>query len=188
MVTTAQEQFTLFVTVSLYTAILFAMPFLLWQIWMFVSPALYSHERSYVWPFVGLSSTAFVGGAAFGYYIIFPPAASYLLGLGRGEFQLMLRASDYLDLITIILLAMGIIFQMPAVTYVLSRIGLISAGMLIRSWKLSLVVILIAAAVASPTADIPNMLLFAAPMIVLYMISIGVAWVFGRSRRHAEMA
>jgi len=182
-VTTAQETFTLYVTVSLYTAIALAVPFLLWQIWGFISPALYMHERKYVTPFIALSSTAFVAGAAFAYSVLFPAAARYLLGLSGGEFQLMLRASDYLDLITIVMLAMGIIFQMPAITYVLARIGLVSAGFLIRSWKISLIVILIVAAVASPTGDVPNMLLFAAPMVLLYIISIFVAWVFGRRRQ-----
>ncbi|MFL6373129.1 MAG: twin-arginine translocase subunit TatC [Pyrinomonadaceae bacterium] len=183
VVTTAQEQFTLFVTVSLYSALALAMPFLLWQIWGFISPALYRHERKYVTPFIALSTTAFVGGAAFGYYVLFPPAARYLLGLGGGQFQLLLRASDYLDLIVIIMLAMGIIFQMPAITYVLSRIGIVSAGFLVRSWKVSLIIILIVAAVASPTGDIPNMLLFASPMIVLYIISIFIAWLFGKKRQ-----
>jgi sec-independent protein translocase protein TatC len=183
VVTTAQETFTLLVTVSLYAAIALSMPLLLWQIWGFISPALYKHERSYVTPFIGLSSIAFLAGAAFAYYILFPPAARYLLGLGSGEFQLLLRASDYLDLITIIMLAMGVIFQMPAVTYVLARIGIVSAGLLVRSWKISLVVILIVAAVVSPTGDIPNMMLFAAPMMVLYVFSIFIAWFFGKRRK-----
>lgn len=188
-VTTAQEPFTLLVTVSLYSAIALSMPLLLWQIWGFISPALYRHERKYVTPFILLSSTAFVGGAAFGYYILFPPAARYLLGLGEGQFQILLRASDYLDLITIIMLAMGIIFQMPAVTYVLARIGIVSAGFLVRSWKVALVVILIVAAVVSPTGDIPNMMLFAAPMMVLYVVSIFIAWFFGKRRQtDAEVA
>lgn len=182
-VTTAGEQFSLFVTVSLYSAIAISVPLLLWQIWMFISPALYKHERAYVTPFIGLSSVSFVLGAAFAYYILFPPAANYLLGLGEGEFQLLLKASDYLDFIMIIMLAMGVIFQMPAVTYVLARIGLVSAGMLARSWKIAIVVILIVAAVVSPTGDIPNLMLFAAPMMVLYVVSIVIAWFFGRKRQ-----
>jgi sec-independent protein translocase protein TatC len=182
IVTTAMEPFTLYVTVSLYAAIALSVPFLLWQVWLFISPALYKHERGYITPFIGLSSVSFVIGVAFAYYILFPPAARYLLGLGS-DFQLLLRASDYLDLITIIMLAMGLIFQMPAITYVLARIGLVSAGFLVRSWKISLIVILIVAAVVSPTNDIPNMLLFAAPMIVLYIVSIFVAWFFGKTRQ-----
>lgn len=181
-VTTAPEQFTLYVTVSMYAAIALSIPFLLWQLWMFISPALYRHEKAYVTPFVGLSTVSFVIGAAFAYYILFPPAARYLLGLGSGEFQLLLKASDYLDFITIIMLAMGLIFQMPAITYVLARIGIVSAGLLVRSWKISLIVILITAAIVSPTGDIPNMLLFAAPMMFLYIVSIFIAWLFGKKR------
>jgi sec-independent protein translocase protein TatC len=182
IVTTAVEPFTLYVTVSLYTAVALSIPFLLLQIWGFISPALYKHERSYVTPFIGLSSVSFVIGAAFAYYVLFPPAAKYLLGLG-GDFRLYLKASDYLDFIILIMLAMGMIFQMPAITYVLSRIGLVSAKFLVSNWKISLIVILIVAAVVSPTADIPNMMLFAAPMILLYIISIFIAWFFGKKRQ-----
>jgi sec-independent protein translocase protein TatC len=183
IVTTATEPFTLYVTVSLYAAIAVSIPFLLWQIWGFISPALYRHERKYVTPFIGLSTISFVLGAAFAYYILFPPAVKYLLGVGA-DFNLMLRATDFFEFITLIMLAMGVIFQMPAITYVLSRIGLISAGFLVRVWKVALVVILIVAAVVSPTADIPNMMLFAAPMMMLYVISIFIAWFFGRKRKN----
>ena len=182
IVTTATESFTLRVTVSLYAAIALSIPLLLWQIWAFISPALYKHERSYVTPFIALSSISFVAGAAFAYYILFPPAVRYLLSLGE-DFRLLLKATDYFDFITLIMLAMGVIFQMPAVTYVLSRIGLVSAGLLARSWKVAIVVILIVAAVVSPTGDIPNLMLFAAPMMVLYVVSIVIAWFFGRKRR-----
>jgi sec-independent protein translocase protein TatC len=188
IVTTATEPFTLRVTVSLYTAIAISVPFLLLQVWGFISPALYRHERAYVTPFIVLSSISFVGGVAFAYYILFPPAASYLLGLGS-DFQLLLRATDYLDFIILIMLAMGLIFQMPAITYVLSRIGIVNAGFLVRSWKMAIVIILIIAAVVSPTADIPNMMLFAMPMMGLYVISIFIAWFFGKKRKtDAEIA
>lgn len=181
-VTTALEPFTIYVTVALYSAIALALPLLLWQLWLFISPALYKHERAYVTPFIGLSSISFVIGAAFAYYILFPPAVRYLLGVGQ-DFKLLLKASDYLDFIIIIMLAMGLIFQMPAITYVLARIGIVTAGLMIRTWRISLIVILIVAAVVSPTNDIPNMLLFAAPMIVLYIISIFIAWFFGKKRQ-----
>src|ERR671920_1868004 len=156
-------------------------PFLLLQIWGFVSPGLYPHERAYVTPFIILSSISFVLGAAFAYYIIFPPAAKYLLGLGQ-DFRLLLKADDYFDFIILVMLGMGLVFQMPAVTYVLSRIGVVTAGWLVRVWKIALIVILVAAAVLSPTNDIPNMMLFAAPMVVLYLISILIAWLFSRPR------
>jgi sec-independent protein translocase protein TatC len=182
IVTSAMEPFALYVKVSLYAALCLSVPFLLWQIWAFVSPGLYPHERAYVTPFIALSSISFVLGAAFAYKIIFPPAARYLLGLGS-DFRLLLKADDYFDFIIIVMLGMGVVFQMPAITYVLARIGLVTAKFMVRIWKTALIVILIAAAVLSPTNDIPNMLLFAAPMLVLYVVSIFVAWIFSRPRR-----
>jgi sec-independent protein translocase protein TatC len=181
IVNTAFEPFSLYVKVSLYAAVCISLPFLLWQIWAFVSPGLYPHERGYVFPFIGLSSISFVVGAIFAYKIIFPPAVRYLLGLGQ-DFRLLLKADDYFDFIIMIMLGMGLIFQMPAITYVLSRIGLVTASYLVRIWKTSTIVILIVAAIVSPTNDIPNMLLFAAPMLGLYVISIFVAWIFGKPR------
>ena len=181
IVTTALETFSLYVKVSLYAAICVSVPFLLWQIWGFVSPGLYPHERAYVTPFIALSSISFVLGAAFAYYVIFPPAAKYLLGLGA-DFRLLLKADDYFDFIIIVMLGMGVVFQMPAITYVLARIGLVTAGFMLRIWKTALIVILISAAVLSPTNDIPNMMLFAAPMMVLYIISIFIAWIFNKPR------
>ena len=181
VVRTAMEPFSLYLQVSLYAAFCLSVPFLLWQVWAFVSPGLYPHERGYAIPFIGLASISFVVGAAFAYYVLFPPAVSYLLGLGS-EFRLYLNATDYFDFIILIMLAMGAVFQMPAITYVLSRIGLVNAGFLLRHWRLSLIIILVAAAVLSPTSDLLNMALFAAPMMVLYLISVFIAWMFGRPR------
>lgn len=181
IVTTALESFSLYVKVSLYAAICLSVPFLLWQIWGFVSPGLYPHERAYVTPFIALSSISFVLGAAFAYYVIFPPAAKYLLALGS-DFRLLLKADDYFDFIIIVMLGMGVVFQMPAITYVLARIGLVTAGFMLKIWKTALIVILLTAAILSPTADIPNMMLFAAPMMVLYVISIFIAWIFNKPR------
>ena len=92
------------------------------------------------------------------------------------------KAWWWFDFIILVMLGMGIVFQMPAITYVLARIGLVTARYLVRIWKTALIVILIVAAVISPTNDIPNMMLFAAPMIVLYIVSIFVAWIFNRPR------
>lgn len=181
VVRTAIEPFSLYLQVSLYAAICLSVPFLLWQIWAFVSPGLYPHERVYAIPFIVLSTLSFIIGAAFAYYVLFPPAVSYLLGLGE-DFRLFLNASDYFDFIVLIMLAMGVVFQMPAVTYILARIGLVDAMFLVRHWKISIMAILVAAAVLSPTSDVLNMMLFAAPMAVLYLVSIFIAWMFARPR------
>jgi sec-independent protein translocase protein TatC len=182
VVTTVLESFAIYVKVSLYAAIGISVPFLLWQIWAFVAPGLYPHERKYVTPFIALSSIFFVLGVATAYYLIFPPAAKYLLGLGS-DFRLLLKADDYFDFIILLMLAMGGVAQMPAITYVLARMGLITAAWMLKVWRIAIVTILIVAAVVSPTNDVPNMLLFAAPMFVLYAISIVVAWIVGRKRQ-----
>jgi sec-independent protein translocase protein TatC len=184
IVTTALEPFALYVKVSLYAAIGASVPFILWQIWGFVAPGLYPHERKYVTPFITLSTTFFILGAATAYYVIFPPAAKYLLGIG-GDFRLLLKADDYFDFIILLMLGMGVVFQMPAITYVLARMGLVTAGWMLKIWRVAVITILVVAAVLSPTNDIPNMLLFAAPMFVLYAISIIVAAICGRKRRTA---
>jgi sec-independent protein translocase protein TatC len=181
VVRTAVEPFSLYLQVSLYAALCLSVPFLLIQLWGFVSPGLYPHERGYAVPFVLMSSLSFLLGAAFAYYVLFPPAITYLLGLGQ-DFRLFLNASDYFDFIIIVMLAMGVVFQMPAVTYVLSRIGIVNARFLVSHWRISTIIILVAAAVLSPTNDIPNMMLFAAPMIVLYIVSVLIAWLFARPR------
>lgn len=184
IVTTALEPFAIYVKVSLYAAIAVSVPFILFQIWAFIAPGLYPHERKYVTPFITLSSVFFVLGAATAYYVIFPPAAKYLLGLGE-DFRLFLKADDYFDFIILLMLGMGLVAQMPAVTYILARLGIVTAGWMIKTWRISVIVILVLAAVISPTNDIPNMLLFALPMLVLYVISILVAWVAGRPRKTA---
>jgi sec-independent protein translocase protein TatC len=184
VVTTALEPFAIYVKVSLYAALAISVPFLLWQIWAFVSPGMYPHERKYVTPFVTLSSVFFVLGAATAYYVIFPPAAKYLLGLGQ-DFRLLLKADDYFDFIILLMLGMGLVSQMPAITYVLARIGVVTARWMLKVWRIAVIVILVVAAVLSPTNDIPNMLLFALPMFVLYIVSILVAWISGRKRRPA---
>ena len=184
VVTTALEPFAIYVKVSLYAALGISVPFLLWQIWAFVSPGLYPHERKYVTPFITLSSVFFVLGAATAYYVIFPPAAKYLLGLGQ-DFRLLLKADDYFDFIILLMLGMGLVSQMPAITYVLARIGVVTARWMLKVWRIAVIVILVVAAVLSPTNDIPNMLLFALPMFVLYIVSILVAWISGRKRRVA---
>jgi sec-independent protein translocase protein TatC len=119
-----------------------------------VAPGLYPHERKYVTPFIALSSIFFVLGVATAYYLIFPPAAKYLLGLGS-DFRLLLKADDYFDFIILLMLGMGGVAQMPAITYVLARMGLVTAGWMVKVWRVAFITILIAAAVISPTNDAP---------------------------------
>jgi sec-independent protein translocase protein TatC len=184
VVPTVQGAFNLYIKVSFYAAIFFAVPFLLTQVWGFVAPGLYPHEKKYAAPIIIMASVFFLGGCAFAYYIAFPRAANFLLGVATGgNLRPLVAADEYFDLIIIIMLGLGVVFEIPTVTFFLSRLGLVSPGLLLRVWRYAMILIFIVAAVLSPTTDIPNLLVFAAPMMILYFLSVGIAWVFHRRRQ-----
>ena len=186
---TVQGAFNLYIKVSFYAAIFFAVPFLLTQVWGFVAPGLYPHEKKYAVPFIVMTSLFFLIGCAFAYYIAFPRAANFLLGVAaEGELRPLVSADEYFDLIIMRMLGLGVVFEIPTVTYFLSRLGIITPRILIKFWKIALIAIFIVAAILSPTTDIPNLLVFAAPMLILYFLSIGIAWVFYRKRHKEEEA
>ena len=183
IVNTVQGAFNLYLKVSFYAAIFFAVPFILTQAWGFIAPGLYPNEKRYALPFIIMSSFFFLAGCAFAYYIAFPRAANFLLGVAAGgDLKPLVAAEEYFDLIIVIMLGLGLVFEMPTITYFLSRIGLITPRFLIKIWRPAMVVILIIAALLSPTTDIPNLLVFAAPMLLLYGLSIGIAWLFHKER------
>jgi sec-independent protein translocase protein TatC len=181
------SSFMIYMEVALYAGIAFAIPFLLYQIWAFIAPGLYKHERRYVMPLIAMGTVFFTLGAAFAYRVAFPAACDYLLGLAvEGGFQTLLDAEDYLNLIIMIMLGSGIVFQIPTLSYLLARIGLLTPGMMWKSWRYAIVIIAIISAVLTPTADAINMTIFAAPMVALYFLSIGIVWFFGKQRRKEE--
>jgi sec-independent protein translocase protein TatC len=184
VVATVQGAFNLYIKVAFYAAIFFTVPFILVQVWGFVAPGLYPHEKKYAWPIIVMASTFFLGGCAFAYYIAFPRAANFLLGVAAGgNLRPLVTADEYFDLIIMIMLGLGIVFEIPTVTLFGSRLGLISPGFLLRMWRYAVIGIFILAAVLSPTTDVPNLLVFAAPMLLLYFLSVGIAWVFHRKRQ-----
>jgi sec-independent protein translocase protein TatC len=184
VVPTVQGAFNLYIKVAFYAAIFFAVPFLLVQIWGFVAPGLYPHEKKYAAPIIIMASVFFLLGCAFAYYIAFPRAANFLLGVATaGNLRPLVTADEYFDLIIIIMLGLGVVFEIPTVTFFTSRLGLVSPRLLLKVWRYAIIVIFIVAAVLSPTTDIPNLLVFAAPMLLLYFLSIGIAWVFHRRRQ-----
>jgi sec-independent protein translocase protein TatC len=179
--------FTLYMKVALYIGIGFAIPFLLYQVWAFISPGLYTHEKRYTVPVLSMTGFFFLAGAAFAYYIAFPAACNYLLGLqSEGGFRTLPDAESYFDLIILIMIGLGLVFQIPTVAFLLGRIGLVTPKMMWRAWRYAVVLIAIISALLTPTADPINMLIFAAPMLGLYFLSIGIVWVFGKPRRTDE--
>lgn len=182
--------FLLYVQVALYTGIALAIPFLLYQIWAFISPGLYHHEKKYITPVMIMAAVFFTLGATFAYKIAFPAACEYLLAWQTdGGFRTLLDAEDYFNLIILIMLGLGIVFQIPTIAFLLGRIGLVTPGMMLRVWRQAIVVIAILAAVLTPTPDYVNMLIFMGPMLALYFLSVGIVWIFGKPRQtDAEVA
>lgn len=178
-----QDIFGLYMKVTLVASIFFSAPLILTQAWLFISPGLHRHERRYAIPFVLSASVLFLLGGAFGYYIAFPTALRFLLDwIVASHLTPIIDAVEYFDLFFSIMVALGIVFQIPAVIFVLSRIGLVSARLLMRYFKHAVLGCMVIAAVITPTSDFGNMLIIAGPMIVLYAVGIAIAWIFGRKR------
>lgn len=180
---TVTAPFMIYMMVALYAGIALAIPFLFYELWSFISPGLYSHEKKYIFPVLTMATVFFIIGAGFAYKIVFPATCNYLLGWAtEGGFRTLLDAEDYLNLIIMIMLGLGIVFQIPTVAFVLGRIGLVNHRMMLKAWRYAIVIIAILSAVLTPTPDAGTMLMFAAPMVGLYFLSVGIVWLFGKPR------
>jgi sec-independent protein translocase protein TatC len=176
------DPFTLYMKVAMLGSIFLTLPLTLYEVWKFIAPGLYRKEKKYVVPFLVFSIILFVGGSAFCYYIVLPAAYQFLINLGA-SFTPVIKVDEYLDQTNMMLLGFGLIFEMPVVVAFLSIFGLVSAGFLWRKFKYAMVGIVVLAAVLSPTGDAFNLLLWSAPMALLYIVSIGVAALLGWKRK-----
>jgi sec-independent protein translocase protein TatC len=172
--------------------VLLASPVILWQVWRFVAPGLYKHEKKFLLPFSFISSFCFLGGAAFGYFIVFPPAFDFLLGYSADFLDPMPAVNEYFSLSLRLLLAFGVIFELPILMIFLAKIGIVDVSFLNRNRKYAILINFIIAAILTPTPDIVNQMLMGVPLLVLYEISVIGVWLFGRkklagySRENAE--
>src|ERR1700727_1683451 len=164
-----------------------ATPFVLYQIWCFISPGLYRNEKRYVLPFMTSTIALFLAGGYFGYKLVLPQALVFLIGYGK-DFQPMITLSEYSSLFLTIIVGLGVIFEMPILVFFLALMGIVSAGWMWRNLRYSILVIFVIAAIITPTTDILNMCIFAAPMIALYLVSIAIAWFVhpAQRRKRAE--
>lgn len=176
------EPFNLYLKIAALAGLFLTSPFVLYQVWMFISPGLYRKEKKYVVPFMVSTITLFACGGLFGYKIVYPAALNFLINFGK-QFQPMITIGEYTQLFLSIILGMGLIFEMPILVFFLSLMGIISAGFMLKNFRYSILVIFILAAIVTPTTDILNMCIFAAPMIALYAVSIGVAWLVHPTQR-----
>lgn len=172
------EPFSIWLKVSFVAAIFAASPYLLFQLWLFIAPGLYRKEKSYAIPFLLASTVLFLLGGVFAYFIILPTALEFLINEFGRLFSPMVSAIEYFNFEVVILVGMGVVFQLPVLVAFLSLFGLITPGFLWKNFRYAFLVILIVAAVVSPTADVLNLFLWSGPMVVLYLISIGVSWIF----------
>ncbi len=184
--TTLTEPFMMYFRVALLAGILISSPVILWQIWLFTSPALYRREKRWVWPFVTFGALFFLSGCAFSYYVAFPLVVQFLVRVGQ-PFQAVITINEYLSIATKLILALGLCFEMPVLIFFLARMGIVSERWLLAKFKYAVLVIFILAAVITPSADVATQCVFAVPMILLYLLGILAAWLFRKKESPAAV-
>ena len=182
--------FIMSMRMALLASIFVTLPFTLFEVWKFISPGLYRREKKYVIPFILSSVLCFVAGAAFCYKIVLPNAFRFLIEWGEKfeDTTPIIRIDEYLSLVSTMLVGFGFVFEMPVIVAFLSLFGLVSAGFLWKNFRYAIVGIVILAAILSPTGDAFNLMLWSAPMVLLYFISIGIAAILGRRRKKKGLA
>ena len=180
--TEASEFFMLWLKTGFFAGLLIAMPVILYQVWLFVAPGLYSHEKRFAIPFVFFASIFFFGGALFSHYVAFPVTWGFFITFNPSFVQFLPKIGPAFALYVKMMLACGAVFQMPVLVFALARMGVITAKFMLRNFKYATLIIAIAGAVLSPGGDIASQMILAGPMLVLYVISIGVAWVFQKKK------
>jgi len=176
------EAFNLYITVSLIAGVILAAPFIMYQVWMFIAPGLYSNEKKFAIPFVLFSTLGFIGGAAFNHYVAFPFIMIFFASFNSIDLKFMPKLEDVFGLYTKMLIGIGIVFQLPTVVFFLAKMRLVTARFLAKNFKYALLLIFIVAAVITPTGDPMTQMIFATPMVALYGLSIIVAWLVGPKR------
>lgn len=181
--TAVAEAFFTKIKISFFAALVVALPVLLWQGWQFVAPGLYEHEKHYTRSFVLFGSFFFLSGAAFCYVVVLQKGLAFLLGRYQAlQVQPAIQIGDYLSLVSRLVLAFGVMFQLPVVTFFLARVGLVDHRLLIRYFGYAVIGLAIVSAVLTPP-DVVSQIMLMVPMIVLYGASIGVAYMARRNKR-----
>lgn len=180
--TAPTEAFFTKLKVSFIAALFLASPVVFFQLWQFVAPGLHEHERRYVLPFVFFATCFFVLGAGFCHIFVLPVGYAFFIDQYESiGVQATLRISEYLTFTARMLLAFGVTFELPVLTFFFARIGLVTHKTLLGAFRYAIVIIFIVAAVLTPGPDVASQLLMAAPLLVLYTFSIGVAYLFGKA-------
>jgi sec-independent protein translocase protein TatC len=179
------EPFLVYMKAAALAALFLSAPWILYQVWSFVAPGLYAHERLLVVPFLVFGTLFFAAGGAFGYYVAIPRAAGWLIGLG-GDFRAALTLRSAFQFTSWILLAMGAVFELPILIFFLARMGVVTPGFLLRHFRTAVILMAVTAAVITPSGDMLTMLVFAGPMVALYLLGTALAWLFAPRDRSAS--
>jgi sec-independent protein translocase protein TatC len=171
----------LIITLGIYIGVVLAAPVVLYQVWLFIAPGLYKHERKAVTVFIFSSVILFLTGISFGYFIMLPYMLDFLIGF-QGSFRPLISINEYFDFILIVLLGLGIIFELPVLIFFLALFGIVTPKFLWQNLRYAILIIAVVAAIITPTPDALTMLIFMAPMVALYFIGIGVAAVVVRNK------
>lgn len=180
--TDPSEAFLLQIKLALIAGLILASPLVFAQVWLFIAPGLYSHEKRWAIPFVLMSTFFFVAGAAFSHYAVFPIVWRFFVSFTTDYLTFMPRVEPAFDIYLRLILALGITFQLPTIVLFLARMGMITPGFMIRHIKYAMLLIVIAAAVLSPDGGGVGMVVMGGPVMLLYIFSIGLAWAFGKKR------
>jgi len=176
------EAFSLYIQISLISGAVLAGPWIMYQVWRFIAPGLYANEKRFVVPFVLFSSLGFLGGAAFNHYVAYPFIMTYFASFNTPRLVYMPQLSYVFGLYVKMLLGLGVIFQMPTVVFFLAKMKILTGRFLLKQFKIAVLLIFITAAVVTPTGDPMTLMIFAAPMIGLYLLSIAIAFIVGPKR------
>ncbi len=169
------DPFNLYIKLSILAGVFVASPYILWQIWLFISPGLFRHEKRYVWPFVLLTSGLFISGGFFAYKLALPGALRFLVGYAK-RFQPMVMINEYFDLATSVIVAVGVVFELPVVILLLSIFGIVTPRFLWKNFRYAILVTAVIAAAIVPTNDMASIFVVWIPLVGLYIMSIGLSW------------
>ena len=177
--TALTEAFFTYFKVALLAGFFLASPVVFYQLWKFIAPGLYEHEKKFVIPFVIFATLFFILGGAFAYYIVFPFGFKFFLGFSTDYLKLLPKMSEYFSLSLKLIFAFGIVFEMPVITFFLAKMGVLNGEMLSSKRRYAIVLVFVIAALLTPP-DVGTQLLMAGPLILLYEVSVWVARIFGR--------
>ena len=181
------EAFVLYLTIAGITGAVIALPLVMTQVWLFIAPGLYSHEKKMAIPFVVLSSICFVAGAAFSHYIVFPLTWRFFVSFTSDYLTFMPRIEPAFALYIKMILAFGLVFQMPTIVLFLAKMGVVTAGFLWRHTKYALLIIVIVSAIVTPDGGGVSLVAMTIPLFFLYLLSIVLAWIFGKKRNKEDL-